>query len=380
MAKKSGKKTVAKDKTRKGENDQRSNGGNTEASGKASTYPFSYCSQPVVPERTFELGVNDNRASLIRNSDKKWVNGTRLHYFFFKSSKWRGTATELTEVRKAFKAWKDLGIGLEFAEVAAAEDAEVRIGFQRGDGAWSYVGRDVLDQAQGDRTMNFGWNIRADIDTAIHEIGHTLGFPHEHQNPNAGIEWDEEAVYAELAGPPNNWSRAKTHWNIIRKLPDSEVEGSEWDKNSIMHYPFGKGMILKPEEFRTRALQPAPGLSARDKAWAKHFYPELSAKDYRELKPFQSVQAAINPGEQLNFYLKPTATRKYELATFGAADTVMVLFEEVDGNPQYLSGDDDSGEALNSRIEYKLIAGRTYILRVRLYWQHRKGDFGVMMW
>ncbi|WP_265939207.1 M12 family metallopeptidase [Bacillus thuringiensis] len=45
--------------------------------------------------------------------------------------------------------------------------------------------------------MNFGWYITrnpSEIDTAIHEIGHTLGFPHEHQNTKSGIEWDEEAV------------------------------------------------------------------------------------------------------------------------------------------------------------------------------------------
>ena len=53
--------------------------------------------------------------------------------------------------------------------------------------------------------MNFGWDLTqpGEIDTAIHEIGHTLGFPHEHQNPHAGIVWDEEAVYAALAQPPN---------------------------------------------------------------------------------------------------------------------------------------------------------------------------------
>ncbi|WP_374089487.1 hypothetical protein [Methylomicrobium lacus] len=61
--------------------------------------------------------------------------------------------------------------------------------------------------------MNFGWNLTeaaSEIDTAIHEIGHTLGFPHEHQNPNSGIAWDEEAVYHSLAQPPNSWSREVT--------------------------------------------------------------------------------------------------------------------------------------------------------------------------
>lgn len=303
-----------------------------------------------------------------------------LKYYFFTNTAWRGTPAERDVVRAAFKAWKDIGIGLEFAEVNMPEEAEIRIGFQRGDGAWSHLGRDVLDQGQSDRTMNFGWNIRDDIDTAIHEIGHTLGFPHEHQNPHAGIQWNEEAVYADLAGPPNHWGREKTFWNIIRKLPQSEVEGSAWDKDSIMHYPFKAGLIVKPEGFENQPLVPAPGLSARDKEFAKRFYPPLSANDYRVLSPFQSVQATIDPGGQMNFIVNPTATRRYRFATLGDSDTVMVLFEEVGDELRFRSGDDDSGEDFNASLEEKLFAGRTYVLRVRLYWQRQKGDFGVVMW
>lgn len=341
---------------------------------------FNYCSQPQVPERSLShIGDND-RARLIRTMNKKWANGTRLHYFFFKTPSWRGTPAEREVVREAFREWKNVGIGLEFAEVDSADEAEIRIGFLRDDGAWSYVGRDVLNQGQSARTMNFGWNIRNDIDTAIHEIGHTLGFPHEHQNPNAGIEWDEEAVYADLAAPPNSWSRDKTFWNIIRKLPETEVENSEWDKDSIMHYPFNAGLILKPEEFKTTDLIPDSGLSQRDKEWAKLFYPAIAANDYQSLTPYHSIQANLEPGQQLNFLVQPTATRVYNFATFGNADTVMLLFEEVDGQPRYRAGDDDSGNNLNAQFEEKLFAGRKYILRVRLYWQHRRGDFGVMMW
>jgi hypothetical protein len=46
-------------------------------------------------------------------------------------------------------------------------------------------------------------------DTALHGIGHTLGLPHEHQNPNAGIVWDEKTVYTSLGGPPNSWPRRR---------------------------------------------------------------------------------------------------------------------------------------------------------------------------
>lgn len=347
---------------------------------KARKQEFHYCVLPETREREFDRRISNDRADLVRVADKKWVNGTVLHYYFFSSARWRGTPSQRDVVRAAFDAWKRIGIGLQFSEVDSADQAEIRIGFQRGDGAWSYVGRDVLDQGANDRTMNFGWNIDNDIDTAIHEIGHTLGFPHEHQNPNSGIVWNEEAVYAELGGAPNFWSHDTTFWNIIRKLRQSDVDGSAWDKDSIMHYPFEAGLISQPEKYQQQALLPAAGLSALDKQWTKHFYPTLAEKDYRELKPFRSVKASLEPAEQLNFYVRPGETRWYNFETFGKADTVMVLFEEIDGEPMYRAGDDDSGEEFNASFEERLFAGRTYVLRVRLYWQHRKGDFGVMMW
>lgn len=341
---------------------------------------FRYCCQPAAVRRVFDRNVTLDRSRLIEAIDKKWVNGTQLRYYFFTSSSLKGTPVERDVVRDAFNQWKNLGIGLEFLEVESIDEAEIRIGFKRGDGAWSYIGRDVLEQRQTARTMNFGWNISNDIDTAIHEIGHTLGFPHEHQNPNAGIEWNEAAVYADLAKPPNNWDRETTFFNIIRKLPKKDYEGSSWDKDSIMHYPFAAGLILKPVIYRTKPLIPAPGLSTGDKTWVKYFYPKLAENDYQELEPFQSMQIMLEPGEQVNFYVKPKRTRTYEFQTFGKSDTVMVLFEEINGEPRFLTADDDSGSESNANFKQRLIAGRNYILRVRLYWQHRSGDLGVMVW
>ncbi len=285
-------------------------------------------------------------------------------------------------MREAFRIWKEIGIGLEFEEVDDRNKAEIRIGFERGDGYWSALGRDVLERGPDQRTMNFGRNLAlrpSGLDTALHEIGHTMGLPHEHQSPFAGITWNEEAVYSALEGPPNGWERPKTFFNIIRKIPADTVQGSGWDKDSIMHYPFEAGLIDKPEDFRG-GLDPAPGLSARDKTWIQQYYPPLEAGSEADLKPLEPEFLNIGPGEQLNFVINPTASRKYTIQTFGESDTVMVLFEEIDGSPVYLSADDDSATDTNARIRIKLHQGRKYILRIRLYYSGASGDTAVMLW
>jgi hypothetical protein len=366
----------------------------------AETENYSYCDLPQVMERTFEADVDPMRAALIIILGKKWANGTILRYYFFDqptdgrtvflqngTSEWRSWTTteqEMDIVRQAFDSWKKIGIGVKFEEVQSRDEAEIRIGFMRGDGAWSYVGRDIIDLNIGrdERTMNFGWDLTrrpSEINTAVHEIGHTLGFPHEHQNPNAGIVWDEEAVYAALAQPPNSWSREKTFHNIIRKIAADTVQGSNWDPDSIMHYPFGPGLIKEPSQYRN-GLTPAGGLSARDRTWVTTFYPPLAEDEEVELKPFESMKLALSAGQQRNFVIRPDATRYYEMRTFGISDTVMVLFEDDNGELRYQTGDDDSGQDRNAYIRIKLMSDHKYILRIRLYYADRVGETTVMMW
>lgn len=357
-----------------------------------------YCALHETTPRVFAPGVASERQRLINLLGNKWVSGTILRYYFFDKDTdgqniqftngatewvtWIGGEGQKSVVRRAFEAWESVGIGIRFQEVTDREEAEIRIGFMRGDGAWSWLGREILDHGPNERTMNFGWDLTrpGEIDTAIHEIGHTLGFPHEHQNPKAGIIWDEEAVYEALAQPPNNWDRQTTFWNIIRKLPSNEVEGTNWDPDSIMHYPFEKGLIKKPEDYNLNGLRPAGGLSAKDKSWAKALYPPLPDAQPETLKPSQSVLLQLSAGEQRNFSVVPQETRYYNFQTFGTSDSVMVLFEEENGELQYRTGDDDSGQDNNAYFQIKLIKGRKYVLRLRLYYSDRPGETAVMVW
>jgi len=76
--------------------------------------------------------------------------------------------------------------------------------------------------------------------------------------------------------------------------------------------------------------------------------------------------------------IKPTESRKYRIETKGASDTLLTLFEDIDGEPRFLAGDDDSGEERNASITYKLFKGRKYIVRLRLYYPGQSGKTSVM--
>ena len=338
------------------------------------------CGLPMVPDRELESGIDPGRESLIRSIEKKWMNGTELKFFFFGDGVWGGSEGQQQVVRDAFDEWKDLGIGLSFSEAGSAAQADIRIGFKRGDGSWSYVGRDIWNRPTGERTMNFGWNLRGQNgrDTALHEIGHTLGFHHEQQNPFAGIEWDVDAVYQYFTGPPNNWTRQKTFHNVLRTLDSDSVEGSGWDPDSIMQYGIRSGLIIRPERFKN-GLKPAPGLSESDQSRVRLFYPELK-EEFDELERFRSERLNLAAAEQVNFVIKPEFTRKYNIQTFGESDTVVVLFEDNNGTLEHVAADDDSGWSRNARLHVRLVKGREYILRIRLYFSEDSGESAVMMW
>ena len=71
-------------------------------------------------EQCCTIASSTSRAILLGNDDQKKV------------------------VRDGFNVWKNLGIGIKFEEVSNPGDAQIRIGFLRGGGTWSAVGRDLF--------------------------------------------------------------------------------------------------------------------------------------------------------------------------------------------------------------------------------------------
>jgi hypothetical protein len=324
--------------------------------------------------------ADPNRARAIIATRSKWVNGTVLHYCFFTSGHFAMPRIQADAVRSAFAKWKAVGIGLEFKEVSRLSEAEVRIGYSEADGASeSSVGRDVLRVPENEPTTIYGWDLtsRYGSGTALHEIGHVLGMEHEHQNPFAGIKWHEDAVYENLGKPPNSWDRETIFRNILQKLTPQQVQGSSWDPDSIMEYEFEAGLIAEPKKYEINGLTPPATLSDDDKQWAYKWYPQMQPA-LATLAPLQPAVASLATGQQMDFAIKPAASRKYTIETKGASDTTLALFEDVNGTPRYLSCDDDSGEERNAAITHKLFEGRNYIVRLRLVHPGQTGQTALM--
>jgi hypothetical protein len=346
------------------------------------TKPFCSNLPRTLPALPPAVMANPLRARAIINSQSKWLNGTVLHYCFFKSGHFAVPAAQANAVRGAFTKWKALGIGLDFQEVQQLSEAEVRVGYSTSDGSSaSSVGRDVLNVPLSEPTTVYGWDLTSQYGsgTALHELGHVLGMEHEHQNPFAGIKWHEQAVYDSLAKPPNSWDHDTTFHNILEKLSTQQVQGSTWDPDSIMEYEFEPGLIDEPETYDQHGLTPPASLSNADKEWAVKWYPGTAAPAaLPTLQPFQTVSADLAAGQQIDYAIKPDASRKYTIETKGASDTLLALFENINGEARFLAGDDDSGEDRNAKVVYKLFQGRSYIARLRLYYPGQSGKTSLM--
>lgn len=123
-----------------------------------------------------------------------------------------------------------------------------------------------------------------------------------------------------------------------------------------------------------------PRVYKKDIRQARFFYPPLDDERNARLEPFRLEMLSLNPGEQKNFTIEPTATGRYSIQTFGESDTLMVLFEDVAGELRYMTADDDSGTGFNARIRVRLQRGRRYVLRVRLYLNWASGDTALLLW
>nr|MBA2689936.1 pre-peptidase C-terminal domain-containing protein [Burkholderiales bacterium] len=314
----------------------------------------------VLPREQFRFQATTRRGGRVRAIiplGKLWMNGSTLRVRFL-----GGSAAERATAREQALWWSEHA-NLKFT-FGDAQDAEIRIAFNRDDGAWSYIGTDCKSIALNEPTMNLGF---LDGGTAAHEFGHAIGLAHEHQNPAGGIEWNEEVVIKEMSGPPNFWPAQQTRHNILHKYTVDQIRGTQFDPHSIMLY-FFPGTWTK-SGIGTKANEV---LSALDKAYiaGAQAYPK-SAPTVADAIALQvnaktRTQASIGKaGEEDLYKFKVTAGGRHVLDTRGPTDVMIKLFGP-DSQTNVIDEDDDSGIDTNARLVADLIPG-VYYAQVRHY-------------
>lgn len=184
-----------------------------------------------------------------------------------------GTDRQRRRVKNFANEWlKYANLKFLWALKGERDDHPVRIGFIRGKGSWSYVGKDALAQRNPSApTMNFGWlyDETEDVEfrrVVLHEFGHMLGAIHEHQSPASGIKWDKPLLY-QYYWQTQKWSREMVDTNIIGKY-DGDLSNTEFDPESIMLYPVDQRFTLDDFEVGWNT-----SLSDMDKDFIGEMYP-----------------------------------------------------------------------------------------------------------
>jgi serralysin len=182
------------------------------------------------PKKDHLEALKREKPGLFRAGEAKlWPRATTLNVGFLD-----GTAAKKEFVRKAFREW------LRFANVNVTFNpqtrASIRVSFNRTGGSWSFTGTDALGLANlKEPTINLGFEGEGAIPyNYLHEIGHTFGLVHETSNPAANLDWDKDAVYRLLSGPPNNWSYEDIEANLFDQAPYPGAR--PFDEQSIMLY------------------------------------------------------------------------------------------------------------------------------------------------
>jgi len=178
------------------------------------------------------------RLALVKR--KMWRSGRTLRVRFLD-----GTPQLRAKVQQYANEWtQHANLHFDFSDDPRAE---IRVSFAFDPGkSWSALGTDALVERYFPRhqpTINFGWlddtSSEEELSRVIlHEFGHAIGCIHEHQNPAGGIRWNEAAVLTHYTGSPNYWDEATIRFNILDKYASAQLNGSEYDPDSIMLYAF----------------------------------------------------------------------------------------------------------------------------------------------
>lgn len=152
-------------------------------------------------------------------------------------------------------------------EINNGQKGMIRILFDSKNINESQVGKSALYVKETEPTMKLGTD---NCGTWVHEMLHALGAIHEHQNPRDNpIEFIPEQVYAAYMNNPRDVVKR----NILDKYSVDQINGTEYDPNSIMIYALPGYTMKSGIEIKKNYV-----LSISDIAFLMATYPRYDLK------------------------------------------------------------------------------------------------------
>lgn len=220
------------------------------------TCALQMCYDRFLPDHPRDLMTHIERIALF--TTKMWTPGDTLTVSFL-----GGTSAQQQKVVSVLARLSTIA-NIKFQFVASG--GTIRIAFNPSLGAWSYIGKDALNIAKDQPTMNLGFDQPG---TYEHECTHMMAAIHEHQSPFGNpILWNKPQVYHDLGGPPNNWDTATIDANMFQQYSQTQMNGTAFDKDSVMLYSFPA--IWTVNGFH---VEPNANWSDLDKQWLTTKYP-----------------------------------------------------------------------------------------------------------
>jgi hypothetical protein len=219
--------------------------------------------QPIVFYRILlealrTAGSNERIEFSAIQSTRLWQNGSNLRIHFLD-----GSAEQQDAVRKFSRDWtQHANITFEFRDDPSSE---IRITFDSNKGSWSYLGKDCLQIPCDDLTMNLA---SVDKGTVLHLFGLTLGLMPENQNPEGGLNLNQDSILHDLSICPD-YSNPDTVKKFVSKNLDSDQSnGTQFDPDSVMVMPIPNNWTV---DMIGRSVNKE--LSVMDKALVSSLYP-----------------------------------------------------------------------------------------------------------